>query len=60
MCLLVVCDVRADPSMQELKEVKVLREGGKLVEKKQGITLRMLLSHTGRVPSFFNELVISC
>jgi CubicO group peptidase (beta-lactamase class C family) len=42
--------------MQELKEVKVLREGGMLVEKKQGITLRMLLSHTGRVPSFCSEL----
>lgn len=31
----------------ELKKVKVLEEGGKLVDKKQGITLRMLLSHTG-------------
>jgi Beta-lactamase len=50
------CDAHADPLMQELKEVKVLEEGGELVEKKQGITLRMLLSHTGRVPSFFSEL----
>ena len=31
----------------ELKEVKVLLDDGSLVEKKQGITLRMLLSHTG-------------
>lgn len=31
----------------ELKAVKVLQEDGKLVEKKRGITLRMLLSHTG-------------
>ncbi|KAH8794760.1 beta-lactamase [Hyaloscypha finlandica] len=39
----------------ELKAVKVL-EGGKLVPKKKGITLRMLLSHTaGFGYSFFNE-----
>lgn len=31
----------------ELKDVKVLQEDGKLVDKKRGITLRMLLSHTG-------------
>lgn len=30
----------------ELKNVKVLEEGGKLVDKKNDITLRMLLSHT--------------
>lgn len=30
----------------ELKEVKVLRDDGELVEKERGITLRMLLSHT--------------
>jgi CubicO group peptidase (beta-lactamase class C family) len=31
----------------ELKSVKVLQDDGTLVEKKRGITLRMLLSHTG-------------
>ena len=31
----------------ELKEVKVLQPDGQLVEKKRGITLRMLLTHTG-------------
>lgn len=31
----------------ELKRVKVLQNDGQLVEKKIGITLRMLLSHTG-------------
>lgn len=31
----------------ELKGVKVLEKDGNLVEKKTGITLRMLLSHTG-------------
>jgi CubicO group peptidase (beta-lactamase class C family) len=31
----------------ELKAVKVLRDDGLLEEKKQGITLRMLLTHTG-------------
>lgn len=45
--LSLVC--HADMWMQELKEVKVLEEGGRLVEKKRRITLRMLLSHTGRV-----------
>ncbi|PGH20406.1 hypothetical protein AJ80_03551 [Polytolypa hystricis UAMH7299] len=30
----------------ELKEVKVLKEDGSLVEKERGITLRMLLTHT--------------
>lgn len=49
-------DVLADASMQELKEVKVLEEGGKLVDKKKGITLRMLLSHTGRVLALASEL----
>lgn len=31
----------------ELKDVKVLQSDGTLVEKKKGITLRMLLTHTG-------------
>jgi CubicO group peptidase (beta-lactamase class C family) len=31
----------------ELKDIKVLQKDGTLVEKKRGITLRMLLSHTG-------------
>ena len=31
----------------ELKELKVLQPDGSLSEKKRGITLRMLLSHTG-------------
>lgn len=31
----------------ELRDLKVLQEDGKLVDKKRGITLRMLLSHTG-------------
>lgn len=31
----------------ELKEIKVLQDDWTLVEKKRGITLRMLLSHTG-------------
>jgi CubicO group peptidase (beta-lactamase class C family) len=31
----------------ELKNVKVLQDDGTLVEKKRGITLRMLLNHTG-------------
>ncbi len=31
----------------ELKSVKVLQDDGTLVEKKIGITLRMLLTHTG-------------
>jgi CubicO group peptidase (beta-lactamase class C family) len=31
----------------ELKSVKVLQDDGTLVEKKSGITLRMLLTHTG-------------
>lgn len=31
----------------ELREVKVLQQDGRLVEKKRRITLRMLLSHTG-------------
>jgi CubicO group peptidase (beta-lactamase class C family) len=31
----------------ELKEVKVLQDDGSLVEKRRGITLRMLLNHTG-------------
>jgi CubicO group peptidase (beta-lactamase class C family) len=35
----------------ELKEVKVLQDDGTLVEKKRGITLRMLLSHTGESPA---------
>ncbi len=43
--------------MQELKEVKVIDEGKRLVEKKRGITLRMLLAHTGRVLSLSTELL---
>jgi len=40
----------------ELKDVKVLEKGGKLVEKKTGITLRMLLTHTaGFGYAFFHE-----
>ena len=31
----------------ELKDLKVLQSDGSLVEKKRGITLRMLLTHTG-------------
>lgn len=31
----------------ELKDIKVLQEDGRLVDKTRGITLRMLLSHTG-------------
>ena len=34
-------------SSQELKDVQVI-DGKKLVPKKRGITLRMLLSHTGQ------------
>lgn len=36
----------------ELKAVKVLQDDGKLVEKEKGITLRMLLSHTGMLLTF--------
>lgn len=40
----------------ELRDVKVFQKDGKLVEKKRGITLRMLLSHTaGFGYTFFNE-----
>jgi len=40
----------------ELQQVKVLQDDGTLVEKKRGITLRMLLSHTaGFGYTFFNE-----
>lgn len=35
--------------------MKVLEAGGKLVEKKRGITLRMLLTHTGIVLLFTSE-----
>ena len=31
----------------ELKNVKVLKDDGTLEDKKRGITLRMLLTHTG-------------
>jgi CubicO group peptidase (beta-lactamase class C family) len=47
----------------ELKRVKVLEEAAdgslKLVEKKRGITLRMLLSHTGESPVLLQTLA-SC
>ncbi|KAJ5752537.1 hypothetical protein N7520_009454 [Penicillium odoratum] len=40
----------------ELKDVKVLQDDGKLVDKKRGITLRMLLSHTaGFGYAFMND-----
>ncbi|KAE8445798.1 hypothetical protein EG329_012856 [Mollisiaceae sp. DMI_Dod_QoI] len=40
----------------ELKSVKVLQDDGTLVEKKRGITFRMLLTHTaGFGYTFFNE-----
>jgi CubicO group peptidase (beta-lactamase class C family) len=39
--------------IQELKAVKVLQDDGKLVEKERGITLRMLLSHTGKLTHRF-------
>lgn len=40
----------------ELADIKVLNSEGKLVEKKRGITLRMLLTHTaGFGYTFFNE-----
>lgn len=50
--LLALDDVEAlEKLLPELKEVKVLegsaKEGFRLEEKKRGITLRMLLSHTG-------------
>jgi CubicO group peptidase (beta-lactamase class C family) len=35
----------------ELKDLKVLQKDGKLVDKNKKITLRMLLSHTGRFSS---------
>ncbi|EQL37310.1 beta-lactamase [Blastomyces gilchristii SLH14081] len=42
----------------ELKELKVLQKDGTVVEKKRGISLRMLLTHTaGFGYSFFNEQV---
>jgi CubicO group peptidase (beta-lactamase class C family) len=34
--------------LPEIRDVKVLQKDGSLVPKKRGITLRMLLSHTGR------------
>jgi CubicO group peptidase (beta-lactamase class C family) len=34
--------------LPELKDIKVLQKDGKLVEKNKKITLRMLLTHTGR------------
>ena len=45
----------------ELKDVKVLQDDGKLVNKKRGITLRMLLCHTGELISrLFFYLPIAC
>jgi CubicO group peptidase (beta-lactamase class C family) len=42
--------------LPELKDVRVLQDDGSLVEKKRGITLRMLLNHTaGFGYTFFNE-----
>ena len=35
----------------EMEDIQVLQPDGKLVPKKRGITLRMLLSHTGESPS---------
>ena len=35
----------------EIKDLQVLQSDGELVPKKRGITLRMLLSHTGESPS---------
>lgn len=32
----------------ELKEIQVLQKDGRLVDKRRGITLRMLLSHIGQ------------
>lgn len=39
----------------ELKNVKVLQDDGTLAEKKSGITLRMLLTHTGIVKVICSE-----
>lgn len=39
----------------ELGDVKVLREDGSLVDKKKRITLRMLLTHTGKFIAFMIE-----
>lgn len=36
----------------ELEKVKVLEEGGKLVDKEKEITMRMLLSHVSSLPPF--------
>lgn len=32
----------------ELREVKLLEDDGSIADKERGITLRMLLSHTGK------------
>lgn len=39
---------KAEELCPELREVMVLQDDGTLVEKKRRITLRMLLSHTGK------------
>ena len=39
----------------EIKNLSVLQADGKLVPAKRGVTLRMLLSHTGQKPSFFKR-----
>jgi ribosomal protein S11 len=42
----------------ELKDVKVLQKDGKLVEKNKNITLRMLLTHTGKFLLWCNNDVL--
>ncbi len=49
-CLLMLDDATSVEELcPELKEVKVLTSEGTLVKKKRGITLRMLLTHTGEL-----------
>jgi len=48
--------VQVETLCPELKDLKVLQKDGSLVDKKRGITLRMLLSHTaGFGYTFFNN-----